>query len=91
MKVEDLLDSIRAIVSSYLLVKVLLLIECGLNSLGECLLLLCTWGSLWNVVKIVAHLEGIFKRSESAVARVGKLWMVLVHLVNWAWTLINFW
>jgi len=91
MEVKDLLDSIRAIVGSNLLVKVLLLIECRLDSLGESLLLLCTWGSLWNIVKIVAHLEGIFKRSESAVARVGKLWMMLVHLVNWAWSLINFW
>ena len=91
MEVEDLLDSIRAVVGSYLLVKVLLLIECRLDPLGESLLLLCTWRSLWNIIKIVAHLEGIFKRSESAVAGVGKLWMVLVHLVDWTWSLINFW
>ena len=91
MEVEDLLDSIIAVVGSYLLVKVLLLIECRLDPLGESLLLLCTWRSLWNIIKIVAHLEGIFKRSESAVAGVGKLWMVLVHLVYWTWSLINFW
>lgn len=91
MEVEDLLDSIRAVVGSYLLVKVLLLIECRLDPLGESLLLLCTWRSLWNIIKIIAHLEGIFKRSESAVAGVGKLWMVLVHLVDWTWSLINFW
>jgi len=42
-------------------------------------------------IKIVLHHKSIFKRPDSVEAGMGKLWMVLVHLVDWARFDIQFW
>ena len=41
-------------------------------------------------VKVVGHHEGILQRSESVEAGVGKLRVMLVHIVNWHGLHIDF-
>lgn len=42
-------------------------------------------------IKVVGHHEGILQRSESVVAGVGKLRVMLVHLVDWHGFHVDLW
>jgi len=98
MEIEDLLDCIRAVVLTNLLILRILLLELE-NTHKTCLWL---WLCLFFVVllfllfpqidiKVVWHHEGIFKRTKSIEAWMSKLRMMLVHLVYWHWLCVDFW
>jgi hypothetical protein len=88
VEVKDFLDTVGAVIGSDLLINVLFFIECVCYFLANRHLLIIWLG---QVTQIIGHDEGILERPHPHVAGVCELWVVLVHICDGAWSLIESW